>query len=123
MLTIGTVLGEIDTDGYTLRQRSDARTVIVSIDPARIGHCGPVTGHILARPDVFVAALVRAGRAHRTPSGRPGARGCVRRLERFSEIRHSHFRVWPGAPVTRPVSCGSWCHCCPRDVLVTSGVG
>src|SRR4029453_17351962 len=36
---------------------SDARTVIVSTDPARTGHSGPVTHHILARPDVFAAAL------------------------------------------------------------------
>jgi acetolactate synthase I/II/III large subunit len=57
VLVVGAVLGEIDTDGYALRQRPDARTVIVSIDPARTGHCGPVTRHILARPDVLAAAL------------------------------------------------------------------
>ena len=57
LIAVGTVLGEIDTDGYRLRQRPDARTVIVSIDPARIGHVGPVTRHILARPNVFAAAL------------------------------------------------------------------
>ncbi len=57
LLAVGTVLGEVDTDGYELRQRPDARTVIVSIDAARTGHRGPVTRHILARPDVFAAAL------------------------------------------------------------------
>lgn len=57
LITIGCVLGEIDTDGYRLRQRPDARTVIVSIDPSRTGHSGPVARHILARPDVLAAAL------------------------------------------------------------------
>ena len=32
VLSVGAMLGDIDTDGYTLRQRPDARTVLVSID-------------------------------------------------------------------------------------------
>ena len=122
LLAVGTVLGEIDTDGYTLRQRPDARTVIVSIDPARTGHSGPVTRHILARPDVFAAAL-----AALDVTPRPEWSAWRRRLRAAAGTlrrdRRAGRRAAGRAGQHDRACCGNWCPSCPRDAIVTYGAG
>jgi len=120
LLAVGTVLGEVDTDGYALRQRPDARTVIVSIDPARTGHSGPVTRHILARPDVFAAALPALDV---TPH--PDWSPWCRRLRAAEELSAD-----PGPPADEPAAPASMTALMrelvpqlPRDAILTYGAG
>jgi acetolactate synthase-1/2/3 large subunit len=123
VLAVGTVLGEIDTDGYTLRQRPDARTVIVSTDPARTGHSGPVTRHILARPDVFAAALseldVQPG---------PGWAAWRDRL-RTAQERYTALPAAPhpaesaGSPASMTAVMRELVAHLPRDAIITGGAG
>jgi acetolactate synthase-1/2/3 large subunit len=120
VLAVGTVLGEIDTDGYRLRQRPDARTVIVSPDPARIGHSGPVTRHVLARPDVFAAALALL-------DVRPRPEWAAWRAElRTAQERFAAIGTPPEPPDARASMTGVLRELVPhlpRDTLVTSGAG
>ena len=121
LLAIGCVLGEIDTDGYRLRQRPDARTVIVSIDPARTGHVGPVTSHILARPDVFAAALSDPGRPG--PSGMDGlARGVARGPGALRGPRRRD-RASRGPPASMTGVLRELVPQLPRDAMLTYGAG
>jgi len=120
VLAVGTVLGEIDTDGYSLRQRPDARTVIVSIDPGRIGHSGPVTRHVLARPDVFAAAL---GALDVQPRPEWAAWRTELRTaqERFAALDAAPEPPDAGATMTGVLR--EFVPLLPRDVIVTGGAG
>jgi acetolactate synthase-1/2/3 large subunit len=121
VLAVGTVLGDVDTDGYTLRQRADARTVLVTMDPARTGHAGPVTRHLLARPDVFAAAL-----AGLEPPSRPGWNGWRTRL-RAAHVNAAAPAIsdpGPGpTPPTMTAVLGELLPELPRDTLLTYGAG
>ncbi|WP_261623735.1 thiamine pyrophosphate-binding protein [Nesterenkonia marinintestina] len=57
VLAVGAVPSDVPTDGYTLRQRPEATTIIVAADPALQGLSGPVTRHVLASPTAFGEAL------------------------------------------------------------------
>lgn len=57
LVTIGTVLGDVATDGYRLRQSLDKVNYIVNLDTSLRGHSGAVTAHIAANPISFVAAM------------------------------------------------------------------
>lgn len=56
VIGVGAVLSDVPTDGYTLRQRPDATTILVTADPSLQGSSGPVTRHILASPQAFAEA-------------------------------------------------------------------
>lgn len=69
LLTIGTVLGDVASDGYKLRQSFDKPNYIVNLDTSLRGHSGSVTDHIVASPKAFVQAISQtsvAGAASRT---------------------------------------------------------
>lgn len=54
---VGTVPGDVLTDGFTLRQTAGARTIVVSPDPELRGRSGPLARHVLAAPEAFTARL------------------------------------------------------------------
>lgn len=122
LLAVGCVLGEIDTDGYRLRQRPDAQTVIVSIDPARVGHRGPVTQHILARPGIFAAALPELA-----PAPQPEWRDWYRRLrtaqERSADPTLAEPAGNPGGPASMTAVLRQLVPQLPRDTILTYGAG
>jgi len=120
VLAVGTVLGEIDTDGYALRQRPDARTVVVSVDPARTGHSGPVTRHVLARPDVFAAAL--PGLDVRTRPEWSAWRDRLRTAQQRFTALPTATRA-PGAPASMAAVMGEIAAHLPRDAIITGGAG
>jgi acetolactate synthase-1/2/3 large subunit len=60
LLTIGTVLGDVASDGYRLRQSFEKPNYIVNLDTSLRGHSGSVTEHIVASPISFVKAIGRA---------------------------------------------------------------
>lgn len=57
LLTIGTVLGDVASDGYRLRQSFDKSNYIINLDTSLRGHSGSVTEHIVASPISFVKAI------------------------------------------------------------------
>ena len=60
VLTIGTVLGDVSSDGYKLRQSFDKPNYIVNLDTSLRGHSGSVTEHIVASPISFIEAISKA---------------------------------------------------------------
>lgn len=59
LVFVGTVPGDVITDGFRIRQNWDKKNFIVMIDPALRGRSGPVTEQIVAKPESFVNDLVR----------------------------------------------------------------
>ncbi|OFL64454.1 thiamine pyrophosphate-dependent enzyme [Brevibacterium sp. HMSC063G07] len=59
LIFVGTVPGDVLTDGFTARQNWDKENFIVTIDPSLRGRSGPVTRQIIAKPAKFVDDLVR----------------------------------------------------------------
>ncbi|WP_029089030.1 thiamine pyrophosphate-dependent enzyme [Brevibacterium album] len=59
LVFVGTVPGDVITDGFTVRQNWDKSNFIVAIDPALRGRSGPVTHQIVAKPEPFVRDLTR----------------------------------------------------------------
>ncbi|MDO5769636.1 MAG: thiamine pyrophosphate-binding protein [Psychrobacter sp.] len=57
LVTIGTVLGDVASDGYALRQSFNQPNYIINLDTSLRGHSGAVTAHIAASPISFVKAL------------------------------------------------------------------
>ncbi len=63
VLTIGTVLGDVSSDGYKLRQSFDKPNYIVNLDTSLRGHSGSVTEHIVASPISFIEAISKVSLA------------------------------------------------------------
>ncbi|WP_101650490.1 thiamine pyrophosphate-dependent enzyme [Brevibacterium ihuae] len=59
LVFVGTVPGDVITDGFTARQNWDKSNFLVTIDPALRGRSGPVSHQIVAKPEVFIRDLVR----------------------------------------------------------------
>ncbi|SDS19409.1 thiamine pyrophosphate-dependent enzyme [Agrococcus carbonis] len=57
LVFIGTLPGDVITDGFLVRQDWSRRNFLVSIDPTLRGRSGAVSHHILARPRAFVRDL------------------------------------------------------------------
>ncbi|MCO1339384.1 acetolactate synthase [Kocuria polaris] len=59
LIFVGTVPGDVITDGFNIRQNWDQKNFLVTIDPSLRGRSGPVSHQIVAKPDVFVRDLIR----------------------------------------------------------------
>lgn len=60
LIFVGTVPGDVITDGFLCRQDWNKKNFLVTIDPSLRGRSGPVSYQILAKPDVFVRDLARS---------------------------------------------------------------
>lgn len=58
LIFVGTVPGDVITDGFLVRQDWTKKNFLVTIDPSLRGRSGPVSYQIVAKPDVFVRDLV-----------------------------------------------------------------
>jgi acetolactate synthase-1/2/3 large subunit len=58
MVFVGTVPGDVITNGFDIRQNWDQKNFIVTMDPSLRGRSGPVTHQIVSKPDTFVRDLV-----------------------------------------------------------------
>ncbi|MGM0930003.1 MAG: thiamine pyrophosphate-dependent enzyme [Actinomycetota bacterium] len=58
LIFVGTVPGDVITDGFLVRQDWSKKNFLVTIDPSLRGRSGPVSYQIVAKPDVFVRDLV-----------------------------------------------------------------
>ncbi|MGM7774692.1 thiamine pyrophosphate-dependent enzyme [Arthrobacter sp. KNU-44] len=59
LIFIGTVPGDVITDGFLCRQDWNKKNFLVTIDPSLRGRSGSVSWQIVAKPDVFVRDLVK----------------------------------------------------------------
>ncbi|MEW1819216.1 thiamine pyrophosphate-dependent enzyme [Arthrobacter sp. NPDC080031] len=57
LIFVGTVPGDVITDGFLYRQDWSRKNFLVTIDPSLRGRSGPVTHQIVAKPDAFVRDL------------------------------------------------------------------
>ncbi len=57
LVFVGTVPGDVITDGFLCRQDWSKKNFLVTIDPSLRGRSGPVSYQIVAKPDVFVRDL------------------------------------------------------------------
>ncbi len=58
LIFVGTVPGDVITDGFLCRQDWNKKNFLVTIDPSLRGRSGPVSYQIVAKPDVFIRDLV-----------------------------------------------------------------
>jgi len=58
LIFVGTVPGDVITDGFNVRQNWEKKNFLVTIDPSLRGRSGPVSHQIVAKPDVFVRDLL-----------------------------------------------------------------
>jgi acetolactate synthase-1/2/3 large subunit len=58
LVFVGTVPGDVITDGFVCRQDWNKNNFLVTIDPSLRGRSGPVSRQILAKPEAFVRDLV-----------------------------------------------------------------
>jgi acetolactate synthase I/II/III large subunit len=61
LVFVGTVPGDVITDGFLCRQDWEKKNFLVTIDPSLRGRSGPVSYHIVSKPDVFVRDLAAIG--------------------------------------------------------------
>ncbi|GHG61037.1 thiamine pyrophosphate protein [Sinomonas cellulolyticus] len=61
LIFVGTVPGDVITDGFVCRQDWSKKNFLVTIDPSLRGRSGPVSHQIVAKPDVFVRDLSKLG--------------------------------------------------------------
>ena len=59
LIFVGTVPGDVVTDGFLCRQDWKKKNFLVTIDPSLRGRSGPVSYQIVAKPDVFVRDLMK----------------------------------------------------------------
>ncbi|WP_339017292.1 thiamine pyrophosphate-binding protein [Corynebacterium hesseae] len=59
VIEVGAVLGDVPTDGYTLRQSPQARNIAINPDTSLRGHSVALLEHIVASPVAFAEALDR----------------------------------------------------------------
>ncbi|WP_395926000.1 thiamine pyrophosphate-dependent enzyme [Arthrobacter sp. PM3] len=57
LVFVGTVPGDVITDGFVCRQDWNKKNFLVTIDPSLRGRSGPVSRQIVAKPDAFVRDL------------------------------------------------------------------
>ncbi|MEV4991624.1 thiamine pyrophosphate-dependent enzyme [Pseudarthrobacter sp. LMD1-1-1.1] len=58
LIFVGTVPGDVITDGFLCRQDWRKENFLVTVDPSLRGRSGPVSYQIMAKPDAFVRDLV-----------------------------------------------------------------
>ncbi|MFF5791752.1 thiamine pyrophosphate-dependent enzyme [Paeniglutamicibacter sp. NPDC012692] len=58
LVFVGTVPGDVITDGFVVRQDWSKKNFLVTIDPSLRGRSGAVSHQIVSKPDVFVRDLV-----------------------------------------------------------------
>jgi len=59
LVFVGTVPGDVITDGFLCRQDWNKKNFLVTIDPSLRGRSGPVSYQIVAKPDVFIRDLAK----------------------------------------------------------------
>ncbi|WP_427004961.1 thiamine pyrophosphate-dependent enzyme [Pseudarthrobacter sp. H2] len=119
LIFVGTVPGDVITDGFLCRQDWKKKNFLVTIDPSLRGRSGPVSRQILAKPDGFVRDLARI-----EPVVKPEWKTWTARMRAEQE---SFAALPPSAPGTGPARMdtlmANLVPTLPNDAIVTFGAG
>jgi acetolactate synthase-1/2/3 large subunit len=119
LIFVGTVPGDVITDGFLCRQDWKKKNFLVTIDPSLRGRSGPVSRQILAKPDGFVRDLARI-----KPEVKPEWKTWTARMRAEQE---SFAALPPAAPGTGPARMdtlmANLVPTLPNDAIVTFGAG
>lgn len=119
LVFVGTVPGDVITNGFLVRQDWSKKNFIVTMDPSMRGRSGAVTYQIVAKPDVFVRDLVRM-----TLPVKDTWRDWCRRMRRQQE-EFSAPQPLPeqDGPATMDTMMAELVKALPEDAMVTFGAG
>ncbi|MET3952857.1 thiamine pyrophosphate-dependent enzyme [Arthrobacter sp. UYEF36] len=119
LIFVGTVPGDVITDGFLCRQDWKKKNFLVTIDPSLRGRSGPVSRQILAKPDGFVRDLARI-----EPEVKPEWKTWTARMRAEQE---SFAALPPAAPGMGPARMdtlmANLVPTLPNDAIVTFGAG
>ncbi|WP_225873679.1 thiamine pyrophosphate-dependent enzyme [Zafaria cholistanensis] len=119
LVFVGTVPGDVITDGFVVRQDWSKKNFLVTIDPSLRGRSGAVSYQIVAKPDVFVRDLVMMDLPCRPEWSAWTARMRTEQ-EKFAALP-------PATPTDGPARMdtlmANLCSSLPQDAMVTLGAG
>ena len=119
LVFVGTVPGDVITNGFLVRQDWSKKNFIVTMDPSMRGRSGAVTYQIVAKPDVFVRDLVRMN----LPVKDSWRDWCHRM--RQQQVDFCTPQPWPeqDGPATMDAVMTELTRTLPEDAMVTFGAG
>ena len=119
LVFVGTVPGDVITNGFLVRQDWSKKNFIVTMDPSMRGRSGAVTYQIVAKPDVFVRDLVRMN----LPVKDSWRDWCHRM--RQQQVDFCTPQPWPeqDGPATMDAMMTELARTLPEDAMVTFGAG
>jgi acetolactate synthase-1/2/3 large subunit len=119
LIFVGTVPGDVITDGFLVRQDWGKKNFLVTIDPSLRGRSGPVSYQIVAKPDVFVRDLVMINMPVRPE--------WTAWTERMREQQEKFAALPPAEPTDGPARMdtlmANLVPTLPEDAMVTLGAG
>lgn len=125
LLLVGTVLGDVSSDGFTLRQGDDAATVVVSPDPALLGHSGPTGRHIVCHVDTFAQHLPQVADSPVREAWRAQLRAAHEAYAQLPDIDTDTDSDTDASesPASMTAVMAALLPRLPRDTVLTSGAG
>ncbi|GAA3674486.1 thiamine pyrophosphate-binding protein [Arthrobacter ginkgonis] len=119
LVFVGTVPGDVITDGFVVRQDWTKKNFLVTIDPSLRGRSGAVSHQIVAKPDVFVRDLVTMDLPCRAE--------WAAWTERMRAEQEKFAALPPAAPTAGQARMdtlmANLCASLPQDAMVTLGAG
>lgn len=119
LVFVGTVPGDVITNGFDIRQNWDQQNFIVAMDTSLRGRSGPVTHQIVSKPDTFVRDLVRMDLAVK-PEWTAFTQRMREQQEEFAALPQARTQ---NEPATMDAMMSHLVSALPEDSMVTFGAG
>lgn len=119
LVFVGTVPGDVITDGFVVRQDWSKKNFLVTIDPSLRGRSGPVSHQIISKPDVFVRDLVMMDLAVK-PEWKAYTERMRGEQEKFAALPSA---VPSAGPARMDTMMANLVPGLPQDAMITLGAG
>lgn len=119
LVFVGTVPGDVITDGFVVRQDWSKKNFLVTIDPSLRGRSGPVSHQIVSKPDVFVRDLVMMDLAVK-PEWKAYTERMRGEQEKFAALPSA---VPSAGPARMDTMMANLVPGLPQDAMITLGAG
>ncbi|MEX5276935.1 thiamine pyrophosphate-dependent enzyme [Kocuria sp. CPCC 205261] len=119
LVFVGTVPGDVITNGFLVRQDWTKKNFIVTMDPSMRGRSGAVTYQIVAKPDVFVRDLVRMN----LPVSDVWRNWCARMRQQQVDFSTPKNASPADGPASMDTMMANLVATLPEDAMVTFGAG
>ncbi|RKQ35169.1 thiamine pyrophosphate-dependent enzyme [Kocuria tytonis] len=119
LVFVGTVPGDVITNGFLVRQDWSKKNFIVTMDPSMRGRSGAVTYQIVAKPDIFVRDLVQLD----LPVKDSWKDWCHRMRRQQEEFSAPQPLPEQDGPATMDTMMAALVDSLPDDAMVTFGAG